>query len=69
MIVLRYTKPGLERPFKVPSIGRFPLTALGVICSLALSSQYDWAVYLTFLGAMLAGAVPYAFLRGRGANV
>ena len=67
VIVLRYSKPNLERPFKVPSIGRFPITAaLGVICSLALSSQYDWAVYLTFLVAILAGAVPYAFLRGRG---
>lgn len=66
LIVLRYTKPNLRRPFKVPSIGRFPVTAfLGVIFSLLLSIQYDWSVYLAFFSTILAGALPYTYLRFR----
>ena len=61
VIVLRYRRPDLKRPFRVPSIGKLPVTAVaGVICSLALALQYELSVYLTFLAAFLAGAVPYA---------
>jgi len=64
VIILRYTKPKLNRPFAVPSIGNVPVTAiLGVVFSLLLSAQYDWIVYTVFGGAFLAGALPYAFLR------
>lgn len=60
VIILRYKRPDLKRPFKVPSIGKLPVTALGgVICSLVLAMQYELSVYLTFLAALLAGAVPY----------
>jgi APA family basic amino acid/polyamine antiporter len=59
VIILRYSRPELKRPFKVPSIGRFPLTAgLGVAASLLLAAQYEWQVYLTFLIAILAGPSP-----------
>lgn len=69
VIILRYTKPDLQRPFKVPSVGRFPVTAgLGVASSLLLAAQYEWKVYLTFLVAILAGALPYALVRRRSAR-
>lgn len=66
VIILRRTKPDLKRPFKVASIGRFRVTAaLGVASSLLLAAQYEWKVYLTFLIAILAGAIPYALARCR----
>lgn len=66
VIVLRFTKPDLDRPFKVPSIGRFPITArLGVAASLLLAGQYEWRVYATFTIALLVGAIPYAAVRRR----
>lgn len=68
VIVLRYRRPDLKRPFRVPSVGKLPVTAVaGVICSLALALQYDLSVYLTFLAVFLAGAVPYAIARRRSA--
>ncbi|SMH26100.1 APC family permease [Mesorhizobium australicum] len=67
VIVLRFTQPNLNRPFRMPSIGNVPPTAvLGVATSLLLAIQYDWAVYATFAGVFLLGAVPYAFIRRRG---
>jgi basic amino acid/polyamine antiporter, APA family len=67
VIILRYAKPDLDRPFRVPSIGRFPVTAgLGVAASLLLAAQYEWKVYATFAVAILTGAVPYAVIRSRG---
>jgi len=66
VIVLRFTQPDLQRPFRLPSIANVPPTAvLGVISSLLLATQYDWSVYLAFAGTFLLGAIPYAFLRGR----
>ncbi len=68
VIILRYTRPDLKRPFKDPSIRRFPVTAaLGIAASLLLAAQYEWKVYLTFLMAILAGAIPYALVRRRSA--
>jgi len=65
VIALRYTQPKLDRPFRLPSIGKIPPTAaLGVATSLVLAAQYDWAVYATFIGVFLLGAVPYALVRG-----
>lgn len=67
VIVLRFTQPDLERPFRLPSIANVPPTAvLGVVTSLLLATQYDWAVYLTFAGVFVLGAVPYVFIRRRG---
>ncbi|GAA4135650.1 APC family permease [Aminobacter aganoensis] len=64
VIVLRYTQPNLDRPFRLPSIGRVPPTAvLGVVTSLLLAAQYDWAIYTAFASVFLVGAIPYAFLR------
>lgn len=66
VIVLRFTQPDLNRPFRLPSIANVPPTAvLGVITSLVLATQYNWPVYLAFAGTFMLGAIPYAFLRGR----
>lgn len=66
VIVLRFTQPDLDRPFRLPSIGEIPPTAaLGIAASLLLAAQYDWAVYATFVGAFLLGAIPYALVRQR----
>lgn len=64
VIVLRFTQPDLERPFRLPSIANVPPTAvLGVVTSLLLAAQYEWTVYVTFAGVILLGAVPYTFIR------
>jgi basic amino acid/polyamine antiporter, APA family len=64
LIVLRYTKPDLKRPFKVPSIGRLPITAvLGAATSLLLASQYHWTVYVTFAAVFAAGMASYVFVK------
>lgn len=64
VIVLRFTQPDLERPFRLPSIGNVPPTAvLGVATSLLLATQYDWSIYATFAAVFLLGAIPYTFMR------
>lgn len=69
VIAIRFTQPGLERPFRLPSIANVPLTAaLGVVSSLLPAAQYGWKVYLTFGGAFLLGAVPYALVSSRRAR-
>lgn len=61
VIFLRYRKPDLKRPFRVPSIGRFPLPcALGAALSLALATQYDARVYMIFGGGVALGLLAYA---------
>jgi len=72
VIVLRYRKPDLKRPFCVPSIGRFPLPcALGVALSLVLATQYDARVYMIFAVGVTLGLIAYVGAhrlqrRGRG---
>ena len=62
VIVLRYTKPHLERPFRVPlSIGRFPwLAALGAILCVGLMLSLDVTTILGFFGWMGLGLMVYA---------
>lgn len=70
VIVLRFTQPGLERPFRLPSIAKVPPTALlGIVTSLLLATQYDLSVYLTFGAIFLLGALPYTFIRRRGGQL
>lgn len=65
VIVLRFKKPELERPFKVPfSIGKFPiLPAFGIAVSLLLAVQFDWKVYVTFTIAVIIGVAAYYISR------
>jgi APA family basic amino acid/polyamine antiporter len=62
VIVLRYTKPHLERPFRVPlSIGRFPILALlGAILCVGLMVSLDPLTILGFFGWMGLGLMVYA---------
>lgn len=60
VIVLRYRKPDLARPFRVPSIGRFPWpSGLGIAVSLGLATQYDGRVYAIFAAGAALGLLGY----------
>lgn len=67
VIVLRYKKPDLQRPFRVPlNIGRFPiLPAFGIIVSTLLATQFEVTVYLAFGIAVVIGVIAYKFSKGR----
>lgn len=68
VIVLRFAKPNLKRPFKLPSVGRVPITAvLGAITALILATRYEWKVYAVFVAAAALGMVMYVATRRRGA--
>lgn len=62
VIVLRYTKPDLHRPFRVPlNIGRFPiLAALGAITCFLLLISLPVATLLFFFAWMGLGLILYA---------
>ena len=62
VIVLRYTKPHLNRPFRVPlNIGRFPILAgLGALMCFGLMISLDVLTLLGFVAWMGLGLVVYA---------
>jgi basic amino acid/polyamine antiporter, APA family len=62
VIILRYTKPDLERPFRVPlSIGRFPiLAAIGAVMCFALMASLARSTIIEFFGWMGIGLMIYA---------
>jgi APA family basic amino acid/polyamine antiporter len=62
VIVLRRTRPDLERGFRVPLVPWFPL--LGAALALFLMKYLDRETWLRFAGWLLAGLVIY-FLYGR----
>ena len=59
LIVLRYRKPGQDRPFRVPgAIGRFPvLPGIGALATLGVATQLEGM-------ALLSGAVAVAIFAG-----
>jgi APA family basic amino acid/polyamine antiporter len=65
VIVMRYTEPELERPFRVPiNIGKFPvlpLIGLGTIVYMTL--QFDIEIMLVGIAIIGIGAVFYFILR------
>ena len=70
LIVLRYKAPDKERPFKVPlSIGKVPiLPILAIIISVSLVVQFNWQVYVAFVGAIIVGIVLDYFLDKKSKN-
>lgn len=67
VIVLRYTEPTLERPFRVPvNIGKFPiLPVFGFGTTVYMSFQFQIEVILVGLGIMVIGTVLYLILNRR----
>ncbi|HEY0668859.1 MAG TPA: amino acid permease [Sphingobacteriaceae bacterium] len=70
VIVLRYKRPALKRPFSVPlRIGKFPvLPAFGIIISVLLATQFSWEVYLIFGIAVALGITGYYLSSGRNGD-
>ena len=62
VIVLRYTKPDLQRPFRVPlNIGRFPvLAALGALLCFGLMMSTGRFTIIAFFAWMGLGLMAYA---------
>lgn len=54
LIVLRFTQPGLVRPFRLPgTIGRVPLPAVaGTVATLILATQFEPQVYAVTAGLL-----------------
>lgn len=63
LIVLRYRKPEVKRPFRVPlNIGRFPIIpAMGAITCVFMILHFDWYVILGALAMIMAGFVTFRF--------
>lgn len=66
VIILRYTRPDLERPFKTPLMPYIPL--LGILSCLYLIINLPWMTMLRFFIWMAVGVVIYfAFSRANSA--
>lgn len=67
VIVLRYTEPILERPFRVPiNIGKFPILPLfGFGTTVYMALQFEIEVVLVGVAIIGIGAILYVILRKR----
>jgi len=65
VILLRYVKPDVERPFKVPlNVGKFPILPLfGLATTIYMAVQFDLEIILVGLGIIGTGVVFYFFQR------
>jgi len=65
VIVLRYTEPDLERPFRVPiNVGKFPILPLfGFGTTIYMALQFEIEVVLVGVAIIGIGAVLYVILR------
>jgi APA family basic amino acid/polyamine antiporter len=65
LIWLRYTKPKIERPFKVPlNVGNFPiLSSMGAAFCVFMILQFELEVMMMGLAVIIAGAVLYYIRR------
>jgi APA family basic amino acid/polyamine antiporter len=65
LIVLRYTRPDLDRPFRVPlSIGRMPVLPLVALASVAfLTVNLESDALLVGFGLFLTGVVAMELLQ------
>lgn len=61
VILLRYTRPDLQRPFKVPgNVGKFPVLPLfGLGATIYMALQFEIEIILSGVGIMIVGAVFY----------
>ena len=65
VILLRYTRPELERPYRVPvNIGNFPVLPLfGLGSTIFMAIQFEIEIILSGLGIVGSGAVFYMIIR------
>ena len=61
VILLRFLKPDLHRPFKVPfNVGKFPILPLfGLGATIYMAIQFEVDIILTGLGIILSGIIFY----------
>ncbi len=61
VILLRYTQPELERPYRVPiNIGRFPILPLfGMGSTVYMAVQFEMQIILVGLGIIVSGVIFY----------
>ena len=61
VILLRYVKPDVERPFKVPlNVGKFPILPLfGLATTIYMAVQFDLEIILVGIGIIGIGIVFY----------
>ena len=67
VILLRYVKPDVERPYRVPiNIGRFPILPLfGLGATIYMATQFEWEIILVGLGIIASGAIFYVVYKKR----
>ncbi|MDH3617412.1 MAG: amino acid permease [Nitrosopumilus sp.] len=61
VILLRYTRPDLERPYRVPvNVGKFPILPLfGLGATIYMGFQFELEIVLAGLGILASGVVFY----------
>jgi len=67
LLWLRYTKPHLERPFKVPlNIGNYPIISiLGLLLCSFMIFQFEWNLILFGVMVIVVGVIFYWFRRNK----
>ncbi|NIM25147.1 MAG: amino acid permease [Nitrososphaeria archaeon] len=67
VILLRYVKPDVERPYRVPvNIGRFPILPLfGLGATIYMATQFELQIILVGLGIIASGAIFYVVYKKR----
>ena len=67
VILLRYVKPDVERPYRVPvNIGRFPILPLfGLGATIYMATQFELEIILVGLGIVASGAIFYVVYNKR----
>ena len=66
VLILRYTRPDLERPFKTPLMPYTPI--LGILCCSYLIYNLPWFTMMRFVAWMAVGVIIY-FIFGRTNSV
>ncbi len=63
VVVLRYTEPNIERPYKIPlNVGKFPILPLfGLTITIYMLFQFELDVIFTGLIIIVMGAILYFF--------
>ncbi len=70
VILLRYVRPDMERPFRVPlNIGKFPILPLfGFVVTVYMAIQFELEIILVGFGIIGAGCIFYLLYNKRKAN-